>query len=426
MPDALAFFPDNLGIAMTTHRFSLPLDYRKPAAGDISIFVREFRHKDDKKRPYLLYLQGGPGYPSPRFTTNSSFLKPLLERFNVLLLDQRGTGLSSRISAEDLRPMSDTERVALLSLFRAPNIIQDVIALEERFLAKDEKWLVLGQSFGGFCLAHYLSTKPDRIAAGLFTGGIPPLAPIDTVHERTYANLDKKVQRLYRRYPQTQEWLGVIIPHILAKKPLLPSGDTLTIERFRQLGMWLGQQDGAQNLYYILETCAEELSHQGRLSYESLSTFDDVLRFVSNPLYGLLIEPCYADAYAPNWSALRVGQQRGQFADTVEGFQFTGEMVFPWVYEQHSPLSFLAATADGLAKKEDWEPLYSVKSLKACEVPLAAAIYEEDSYVDKALSMEMAELWPGLRTLITNEMEHGGLRTHAPQVVDTLTRFVGY
>lgn len=424
--EPIAFFPDSLGISMKSHRFSLPLDYQKPAAGDISIFVREFRHTDGEKRPYVIYLQGGPGYPSPRFTTNSSFLKPLLERFNVLLLDQRGTGLSSRISAEDLRPMAEAERAQFLSLFRAPNIIQDVIALESMFLTTGEKWLVLGQSFGGFCLAHYLATKPDRIAAGLFTGGIPPLAPIDTVHEHTYAMLAKKVQRFNHRYPETKDWLATIIRHIQDKKPTLATGDTLTLERLRQLGMWLGRQDGAQTLYYFLETCAGELAQHGRLSFESLGVFNDVLNFVSNPLYGLLIEPCYADAYAPKWSAQRVGEQRGAFADTVEDFQFTGEMVFPWVYEQHSELAFLKGTADALAHKDDWQPLYNLDALKACEVPLAAAIYEEDSYVDKALSMEMAGLWPHLRTLITNEMEHGGLRTHAPQVVDTLTRYVGY
>lgn len=424
MTEHCAFFPDNLDIAMKTHRFALPYNYRKPDDGNISVFVREFHHKDGKKRPYILYLQGGPGFPSPRFTSNSSFLKPLLERFNVLLLDQRGTGLSNRISVEDLRPMSDKDRLNFLSLFRAPNIVQDVIALESQFLGKDEKWLVLGQSFGGFCLAHYLSTKPDRIAAGLFTGGIPPLASIDTVHQHTYANLDMKVKRLYHRYPQTQEWLFAITSYIKDKKPVLPSGDPLTLDRLRQLGMWLGQQDGAQSLYYFLETCAGELYDESRLSLESLNTFQDVLRFESNPLYGLLIEPCYADAYAPNWSAQRVGEQRGVFDG--DEFQFTGEMVFPWVYQQHERLKFLAGTADDLARKDDWEPLYDQARLQYCEVPLAAAIYEEDSYVDKTLSMQMAGLWPQLRCLITNEMEHGGLRTHAQQVIDTLTRYVGY
>ena len=37
------------------------------------------------------------------------------------------------------------------------------------------KWTVLGQSFGGFCLLTYLSTHPEALKAGLFTGGLPPV-----------------------------------------------------------------------------------------------------------------------------------------------------------------------------------------------------------------------------------------------------------
>lgn len=428
--ESLNLFPDSLAIEMRPHRIAVPLDYKKPAAGDISIFVREFRHKDKPKRPYVIYLTGGPGFPSPRFTANSSFLKPLLDKFNVLLLDQRGTGLSSRIDVEDLRTMGEQERVDFLSLFRAPNIIQDVIKLEERFLGPDEKWLVLGQSFGGFCLAHYLGTKPDRIAAGIFTGGIPPLAHIDRVHEQTYAHIERKVEKMYYYFPQTKEWITTIVDHILNHQPTMPTGDKLTIERFRQLGMWFGQLEGTQTLYYLLEMGAGDIAHKGRLSYEFLANFTDFLRFASNPLYGLLIEPCYADGYAPGWSAQRVGEQLGTFSSTAFGeglgFKFTGEMVFPWMYEQTAALNFLKGTADRLAHKPDWEPLYDKAALSGCDLPLAAAIYEEDSYVDKTLSMELAGMLPRLRCLITNEMEHGGLRTHANQVIETLTRYVGY
>lgn len=424
MSHAIRPFPDSPAVTMTTHQIPVALDYRNPSAGDLHVFVREFRLRGGEGKPYVIYLQGGPGFASPRFESHGSFLKPLLERFNVLLLDQRGTGLSGRIDIHDLKSMTEDERVSYLSLFRAPNIIQDVIALEQVFLKEGEQWLVLGQSFGGFCLAHYLSTKPDRIAAGMFTGGIPPLAHIDKVHERTYRMVERKSQRLFKRFPEIKGWLDSLAAHIREKSPTLPCGDRLTIERFRQLGMWTGQQTGEQFLYYLLEMGAHELSGQGRLSHEFLRTFDDVMGFVSNPLYGLLIEPCYADAYATEWSAQRIGDQLEWFSG--EEFRFTGEMVFPWVYEQHGKLSFLAGTADRLAHKPDWEPLYDREALASCEVPLAAAIYEEDSYVDKELSMELADQLPNLRCLISNEMEHGGLRTHAKRVVDTLTGYLGY
>ena len=36
------------------------------------------------------------------------------------------------------------------------------------------RWSVLGQSFGGFCAATYLSLAPEGLVEVLMTGGIPP------------------------------------------------------------------------------------------------------------------------------------------------------------------------------------------------------------------------------------------------------------
>ena len=50
----------------------------------------------DDGGPWLLYLQGGPGFEAPRPTEASSWLKAALHHgFRVVLLDQRGTGRSS-------------------------------------------------------------------------------------------------------------------------------------------------------------------------------------------------------------------------------------------------------------------------------------------------------------------------------------------
>jgi hypothetical protein len=34
---------------------------------------------------------------------------------------------------------------------------------------------MLGQSFGGFCIARYLSVAPRGVKEAFFTGGLPPL-----------------------------------------------------------------------------------------------------------------------------------------------------------------------------------------------------------------------------------------------------------
>ena len=36
------------------------------------------------------------------------------------------------------------------------------------------RWSIFGQSFGGFCVVHYLSVHPHAVSEALLTGGLPP------------------------------------------------------------------------------------------------------------------------------------------------------------------------------------------------------------------------------------------------------------
>ena len=44
--------------------------------------------KEDERLPYLLYLQGGPGFESPRPTDASGWIGKACEGYRVVLLDQ--------------------------------------------------------------------------------------------------------------------------------------------------------------------------------------------------------------------------------------------------------------------------------------------------------------------------------------------------
>jgi len=86
------------GLVLTDHRFTVPLDHGDPAGEAIEIFAREVvatsRERDEL--PWLLFLQGGPGFESPRpLGRDSTWLERALADWRVLLLDQRGTGHST-------------------------------------------------------------------------------------------------------------------------------------------------------------------------------------------------------------------------------------------------------------------------------------------------------------------------------------------
>jgi hypothetical protein len=68
---------------------------------------------------------------------------------------------------------------------------------------------------------------------------------------------------------------------------------------------------------------------------------------------------------------------------------FTGEHVFPWMFEEQAALAPLREAAELLAARE-WPRLYDPDRLRANEVPAAAAIYAEDPCVERAFSEETA------------------------------------
>ncbi len=108
--------------------------------------------------------------------------------FRILMLDQRGTGLSTPLTRQTLHGMSAQEQADRLRHFRAESIVRDAEAFREHLGA--ETWSVLGQSFGGFCTLTYLSLFPASLERALLTGGLAPLTGhAERVYEHTYAKM---------------------------------------------------------------------------------------------------------------------------------------------------------------------------------------------------------------------------------------------
>jgi hypothetical protein len=165
--------------------------------------------------------------------------------------------------------------------------------------------------------------------------------------------------------------------------------------------------DGAEHLHYLLERPFD--------SPAFLHDVDAALGFARNPLYAILHEACWADGGVTGWAAERM--LPAEYAATPE--LFTGEHVFPWMFEEYGALAPLGEAAEILARHE-WPRLYDPERLAANEVPVAAAIYAEDMYVERALSEETAGRIRGLRAWVTNEFEHNGLRADAERVLGRL------
>jgi pimeloyl-ACP methyl ester carboxylesterase len=383
------------GLVLTDHEFSLPLDHGRPDGDTIGVFAREIAASDGRDRPFIVYLQGGPGSQSPRPTSpeTPSWLPRALEDHRVLLLDQRGTGRSTPVGT--LPGLTPQEQYEYLLHHRADAIVRDAEAI--RGALGVDRWSVLGQSFGGFCALTYLSIAPEGLREALFTGGLPPVGrPTEDVYHATYARVREKNRCFYERYPDDHDRVRRLHEVLAGSELRLPSGDVLTPRRFRQLGLMLGMSDGAEKLHYLLELPPE--------SPLFLHGVEDATAFARNPLFAIIHEACYADGCATRWAADRTMPE--DFASTPE--LFTGEMIYPWMFEDYGALAPLREAAELLAAHE-WGPLYDGGRLEANDVPAAAIVYAEDMYVERALSEETAARTKGLRMWLTNEYEHDGL-----------------
>src|SRR3954453_21045085 len=396
------------GLVLTEHEIEVPLDHADPAGERISVFAREVADPEGLDRPFLVFLQGGPGQEAPRPTrgpTVPAWLDRALQDYRVLMLDQRGTGRSSPVGT--LPGLSPEEQAERLALFRADAIVADAELLREDLGV--DRWSVLGQSFGGFCALHYLSVAPDALNEAYFTGGVPPVRrPVDEIYRATYATMLERNRRYYRRYPDDRKRVRELHDRLDAGDVVLPNGDVVTSRRFRQIGNVLGMSDGAEHLHYVLE--------RDPASPAFLHDLAAAMPFSGrNPLYAVIHEASYADQQATRWSAQRTMPE--EFIDDVP--LFPGEHVFPWTFDDDSELAPLREAADLLADQE-WPALYDADVLAECDVPSAAAIYAEDAYVDRAYSEETARLVPSLRPWVTNEYEHNGLRADGGRILDHL------
>jgi pimeloyl-ACP methyl ester carboxylesterase len=400
------------GLVLTEHEFEISVDHAEPNGRRLTVFAREVvaPEREDADLPWLVFFQGGPGSEAPRPLTrkNPTWIERALADYRLLLLDQRGTGRSSPVG--DLPGMTPSEQAEYLTHFRADAIVRDAEAI--RVELGVERWSVLGQSFGGFCVVSYLSMAPGGLEAAFVTGGLPPLERHpDDVYRATYGRTLAKNEAYYARYPEDRDRVRRILDRLEQDDVRLPSGDRLTPRRFRQLGSMLGASDGFEKLHYRVE-----------LPIDSPAFLHDVeaaYTFPRNPLYAVIHEACYAPGYSTRWSADRLLPDEFRADPTL----LTGEHIYPWMLEDYGALRPLAEAAQILAA-HDWPHLYDTERLAANDVPAAAAIYADDMYVEREFSEETAASIRGLRPWVTNEFEHDGLRAAGPRVLGRLIDLV--
>lgn len=428
------------GLAVTDHVVDVPLRWdardTAPAADPgptLQVLAREVvdvrREKDDL--PLLLFLQGGPGGKSPRPLPGQGWLSRAVRTHRVVLLDQRGTGRSTRMDASRVAEIGDPALVAEhLRHHRADAIVADAEHVRD-VVYGGRRWETLGQSYGGFVTLTYLSRAPQGLAACYVTGGLAGVeADAAEVYRRLYPRVARRNARHVHTFPGDRALLDALADRCAAEDVRLPGGDRLTVQRLQSLGMDLGFSDASEQLHWLLDEAWRDgpaAAPDGVLAPSFLAAVEQRTSYADNPLYVVMHESIYGQGSSTgqgptSWAAER--ERPPAFVPTARPLMLTGEMTYPWMLEDIGALRPFRAATEVLAATDGWGPLYDLDALRANEVPVAALAYHDDMYVDVDLSLGTADRLGNAEVWVTNEYEHDGLRRTGGAVLDRLVASV--
>ncbi|EFA23460.1 alpha/beta fold hydrolase [Bifidobacterium gallicum] len=427
------------GLHIEESSIQVPLDWtgNEPghtvSAETIDVFYRvvdapEHVHAD---LPFLMFLQGGPGGAAPRPMNPESdgWIAQAIQHFHVILPDQRGTGRSSHVDARTIAGMSGTQAADYLKHFLADSIIRDFEHLRlTRF--EGRQLVTLGQSYGGFLTLTYLSLFPQALAACFTTGGIPHVpASATEVYEHTVPRMQRKTEQYYARYKHDKQRVAAVADFLTAAQRndtpvLLPNGDVLSVPRLQTVGQCLGMKPSFETLHWLFDTAfrtgsgdAPSLQMDPRDALTDAFVHEVGEHTYSRALYWPLQEFIYANGELEepiNWAAAHVVASQPQFSPEARPLLFFGEAIFPWMFEQERELRPFRPAMDVLMQDTHFGRIYDADQLARNEVPLQAAVYFDDMYVDATLSLDTLSRLGNAHAWVTNEFEHDGV--HGPVV----------
>lgn len=151
-----------------------------------------------KNAPYLIFFNGGPGIAFSDAFLNYDGYKNFLPEFNIVFMDQRGTGFSTK----------PNDNLYEYQYFTSRYICHDANKIRETILGKNKKWIVFGQSFGGHLVRKYLELYCENALIGV-SHGYGECTPV-TMKKNIELQLYRQVENYFKKYPNDKLMLEKI------------------------------------------------------------------------------------------------------------------------------------------------------------------------------------------------------------------------
>jgi pimeloyl-ACP methyl ester carboxylesterase len=195
------------GVTATCGTVDVPLDRAQPAAGTIPIYFELYRHRDSSQPSLgaIVPSGGGPGLANTAFRPLwLSVFGPLLDRRDLLVIDDRGTGRSAAIDCPALQHFTGDLTAAVRacgaqlgaasSRYGSGDVADDVDAV--RAALGIDQIDYYGGSFGAHDVRAYAYRYPDHLqAAVLDSPWLSPDYTFQASNARFYARVQTTVCR---------------------------------------------------------------------------------------------------------------------------------------------------------------------------------------------------------------------------------------
>lgn len=414
----------------------------------------------DKNEMITVFLCGGPGASNPP-DRNPEFNDTYLKNGGcIIFLDYRGTGKSILeirdenqklmkewnkcylpllrpsydVNDPDLKmnPEKDQKMADFLKLFRHDDIVRDLEAIRLELFGADKKWNIFGQSYGGWISLSYLSLFPEALESSRITAGLAPItSKPGPVYEHLFKVLRDHNDEYYSKYPEDIKEVKEIVKYLLTISPKSPitlvNGGWLTARRFLCLGRNLGARDRWAPMHELIEKMHTDITRSKELSKKAIEMYieEDSWKFDNRPLYAVLHEAMYCSGEKSQWAAQRVAADMQEFkwagaktelaagnkgwreilkklcasSNDDDKIYFSGEMVYPFMFEDYGNLRSLSGVAALLADHK-WSNPYDLAQLARNQVPVYAISYESDMHVNEKLAQKTAKLVKGIEEAV--------------------------
>jgi len=267
-----------------------------------------------------------------------------------------------------------------------------------------------------------LSPRDPDAAAREVLGGIERLAQAAAhtvvVTVDVFADgmrYDEGTEAWRRALARVNAGVAALADAIEEQKPALPDGSPMTVERLQLMGSDFGMKPSFERMHWIIDHAFVEgdgtLSCGTSVSDSFLMRAFERTNTRTNPLYWTLQEFIYADGDTMpiRWAAAEEKAHRAEFDTLARPLMFTGEAMFPWTFEQMPELKPFKPAMDLLMEDTSWDKIYDPQRLACNEVPLQAAVYFDDMYVDSGMQLDTLSRVGNSHAWVTNEFEHDGL-----------------